>query len=244
MRSRYASRDGSLAAGRAGRHVHAPLQHGPDRGDAGLLPRQAPGRTAAAGRSRVDARPPAATFYAGRARAVAGLRHPLGPARPPPGHALRAGLRRHRGRPDRAHRRTSSLLGGTRLLEGASTAASVPVDPRLHRHRDGRQRGPPRARPSARFEGATLAGIGVGLSSSRRSLFETCDRADGLLPQRRIYGVSFLIYRSASTIRPARRRHGGRARPDCGRYVALIRSSHVWLLAPTWIAINAASACG
>ena len=62
----------------------------------------------------------------------------------------------------RGPRRTCSLLGGTRLLEGASTAASVPSilgfiaavtagDELL------------RGRAAARFEGATLAGLGVGL---------------------------------------------------------------------------------
>src|SRR6185369_12590841 len=59
-----------------------------------------------------------------------------------------------------------------------------------------------------------------------------------------VYGVSFLIYRFGVEDRQAveraeRRMAAARSRMDLGRYVTLLRSSHVWLLAPTWIAVNA-----
>ena len=50
----------------------------------------------------------------------------------------------------------------TRLLEGASTAASVPVDPRLHRRSPRPADEVLRGKAAARFEGATLAGLGAG----------------------------------------------------------------------------------
>lgn len=137
-----------------------------------------------------------------------------------------------------------AAIGGTRLLEGASTSASVPSilgfiamvtagDELL------------RGRMAARFEGATLAGIGVGITAAGLLY----DGIPGILPglgrsafllNALIYGVSFLIYRfgvepppgEAATLRSPH--YGWR------RYVALLTSSHVWLLAPTWIAINAA----
>jgi MFS family permease len=129
------------------------------------------------------------------------------------------------------------VLGGTRILEGASTAVSVPSilgfiammtagDELL------------RGRMSARFEGATLAGIGGGLVAAG-PLWQLIGR-EAFLLNALIYGVSFLIYRfgvadpsgEAETLRAPH--YGWR------RFGSLLRSSHVWLLAPTWIAINAA----
>lgn len=128
-------------------------------------------------------------------------------------------------------------LGVTRWLEGASTAASIPSilgfiamvtagDELL------------RGRASARFEGATLAGLGVGLVLAG-PLWEILGR-EAFLLNAVLYGGSLLIYRfgvedprgEAATLRA----------PHFGwrRYRTLITSSHVWLLAPTWIAINAA----
>jgi predicted MFS family arabinose efflux permease len=61
-----------------------------------------------------------------------------------------------------------------------------------------------------------------------------------------MYGVSFLIYRYGVEDRDAAERAAAHAaqtgssrRIDWTRYVTLLRSSHVWLLAPTWIAVNA-----
>lgn len=136
------------------------------------------------------------------------------------------------------------VIGGTRLLEGASTAASVPSilgfiamftagDELL------------RGRASARFEGATLAGIGMGAAAAG-VLYDGIPgmwaglHREAFLLNAAFYVVSLLIYRygvgepageAAATTGP----HGG-----WQRYRAVLTSSHVWLLAPTWIAINAA----
>jgi MFS family permease len=132
------------------------------------------------------------------------------------------------------------LLGGTRFLEGASTAASVPSilgflamatagDELL------------RGRASARFEGATLAGLGAGFVVAG-VLYQGAGPIpalgrDAFLLNAGIYALSFAIYRWGVTApdRPTDRRRIGIA-----RYLEILRSSHVWLLAPTWIAINAA----
>ena len=102
-----------------------------------------------------------------RARPVAAVRRPVGPDRPPPGHAHRTGVRRRS--PSSSPRSPSSLpvIGVTRLLEGASTAASVPsilgfiafataADELL------------RGKAVARFEAATLAGLMAGFVARRR----------------------------------------------------------------------------
>jgi MFS family permease len=136
------------------------------------------------------------------------------------------------------------VIGGTRLLEGASTAASVPSilgfiamvtagDELL------------RGRMAARFEGATLAGLGVGIVAAG----VIYDGIPGMLPglgrtgfllNAVIYAISFCIYRFGVDD-PAGERATLEA-PHYGwrRYASLLLSSHVWLLAPTWIAINAA----
>jgi MFS family permease len=132
---------------------------------------------------------------------------------------------------------TSNLLviGGTRILEGSSTAASVPSilgfiamatagDELL------------RGRMSARFEGATIAGIGAGFVVAG-PLYDLVGHV-GFLVNACIYGVSFLIYRFGVEEPP----HVAAARaahPGLSRYLAILRSSQIWLLAPTWIAINA-----
>ena len=136
------------------------------------------------------------------------------------------------------------VLGTTRWLEGASTAASVPSilgfiamvtagDELL------------RGRASARFEGATLAGLGVGIVAAGLLY----DGIPGLMPglgrgafllNAFIYLVSFLIYRFG--VQPARGEAASTRAAHYGwrRYSELLFTSHVWLLAPTWIAINAA----
>jgi MFS family permease len=128
------------------------------------------------------------------------------------------------------------LLGGTRWLEGASTAASVPSilgyiamvtanDEAL------------RGRAAARFEGATLAGLGVGFAVAPL-LFEVLG-PNAFFLNAVIYGCSYLIYwRGVSD--PAGEQES-LAAPHFGwrRYLSLLTTSHVWLLAPTWIAVNA-----
>jgi MFS family permease len=137
------------------------------------------------------------------------------------------------------------VIGGTRWLEGASTAASVPSilgfiafitagDELL------------RGRASARFEGATLAGLGVGfaaagvLYSGIPGVWPGLGR-EAFLLNAVLYGVSFLIYRFGVPA-PSSREEATFKAPHYGwrRYAQLLTASHVWLLAPTWIAINAA----
>ena len=130
------------------------------------------------------------------------------------------------------------VIGFTRLLEGASTAASVPsilgfiafataADELL------------RGRAVARFEAATLAGLMVGFVVAG-PLFQLFGPQAFLL-NALVYGVSFAIYKFGvpkhAEPEPAARSHD----PEEGlrRYVRILRGSHVWLLAPTWIAINA-----
>lgn len=136
------------------------------------------------------------------------------------------------------------VIGGTRWLEGAATAASVPSILgfiAMATARDELLRG----RMSARFEGATLAGLGVGIVAAGLLY----DGIPGVVPglgrtafllNAVIYGVSFCIYRFG-VAEPAADREA-RSGPHYGwrRYVRLLTSTHVWLLAPTWIAINAA----
>jgi MFS family permease len=127
------------------------------------------------------------------------------------------------------------VLGVTRVLEGASTAASIPSilgflavatagDELL------------RGKASARFEGATLLGLGAGFALAPVAfavLGPTAFFLNAIL-----YAGSFLIFWTvkAPAVDPAAATH-----PHVGfsRYLELLRSSHVWLLAPTWIAVNA-----
>lgn len=128
-----------------------------------------------------------------------------------------------------------AVLAITRWLEGASTAASVPSilgylamvtagDAAL------------RGAASARFEGATLLGLGAGFAAAP-ILFALLGPV-GFLANALIYGVSFVVFwtvkEPAGEAAVLHGRHVG-----LGRYLELLRSAHVWLLAPTWIAVNA-----
>jgi MFS family permease len=129
------------------------------------------------------------------------------------------------------------LLLGTRVLEGASTAASIPSilgfiamatasDELL------------RGRASARFEGATIAGLGAGFIAA--GPVYVAIGPIGFLLNAAIYLVSLAIYRFGVD-EPAEAAEQRRSpHPGLGRYLEIIGSSHLWLLAPTWIAINAA----
>jgi MFS family permease len=134
------------------------------------------------------------------------------------------------------------LLGGTRLLEGASTAASIPsILGYIAAITAGNEL--LRGKAAARFEGATLAGIGIGFAVAPL-LFAALGPAAFFL-NAAFYGVSFLIYRFGvadhdAEERAARPKVANEPRVDWRRYGVLLRSSHVWLLAPTWIAVNAA----
>ena len=128
------------------------------------------------------------------------------------------------------------ILGATRLLEGASTAASVPsILGFIALATAGNEL--LRGKAAARFEGATLAGIGVGFIVAPK-LFEAIGPTAFFLNAadlRRL--VPDLPGRREGSGRRAR----GRRRQHVGfrRYLELVRSAHVLLLAPTWIAVNA-----
>ena len=130
-----------------------------------------------------------------------------------------------------------ALLGGTRVLEGAATAASVPSILGFIAMATMNDEGL-RGRTSARFELATIAGIGGGTFAA--TLLYPVMGSLAFFLNAAIYAGSFLIYRYgvAAPDKPA----GPHAAPEYGwrRYARLLRTSHVWLLAPTWIAINAA----
>jgi len=128
------------------------------------------------------------------------------------------------------------LLGGTRLLEGASTAASVPsILGFIAMATAGNE--VLRGRAAARFEGATLAGLGAGFIVAPK-LFEALGPTAFLL-NAVLYGGSFLIYRFGVVDLEAEPAALAEPHTQVSRYLALIGHSHVLLLAPTWIAVNA-----
>lgn len=143
------------------------------------------------------------------------------------------------------------VLGVTRWLEGAAAAASIPSILgfiAVATSHDEELRG----RVVARFEAATLAGLGIGLVAAG-PLWELLERSAFFL-NAILYGVSYVIYRFGVTVEgraPASEAEraaeelgaGGVAGVsrglDLARYRGILASSAVWLLAPTWIAINA-----
>jgi MFS family permease len=137
------------------------------------------------------------------------------------------------------------ILGGTRLLEGGAAAASIPsILGYIAMATSGDQS--IRGRAVARFEGATLAGIGFGIVAAG-PIFDAIGRG-GFLLNGAIYVLSFVIYRwgvielhhEASEEERAEGAHRERPRTfDLSRYRAILSSPRVWLLAPTWIALNA-----
>jgi predicted MFS family arabinose efflux permease len=95
-----------------------------------------------------------------------------------------------------------------------------------------------RGRAVARFEAATLAGLGGGIVAAGlvySVLGNVAFFANALL-----YGVSWSIYRfGISDPRVDRGGHEHERRTTVRRYWEILRGAHVWLLAPTWIAVNA-----
>jgi len=129
------------------------------------------------------------------------------------------------------------LLGVTRLLEGGSSAASVPSILGYIARATANDE-PLRGRVVARFELATLAGLGVGLVAAG-PLYQLIGRGAFFL-NALLYAGSWLIYRFFVLELPATATVADRpATMGFDRYRALLSSSHVWLLAPTWIAVNA-----
>jgi MFS family permease len=150
------------------------------------------------------------------------------------------------------------LLGVTRWLEGMAAAASIPSILgyiALATAHDETLRG----RTVSRFEAATLAGIGAGIVAAGW-LYD--DNGAGLgtgafFLNAGIYVGSLLIYRygvaelhhgqdpaalDAAAAADAPPLDSAELRPrhfDLRRYTELMRAPQVWLLAPTWIALNA-----
>ena len=132
------------------------------------------------------------------------------------------------------------LILGTRLLEGAATAASIPSILGFIAIATAHDEGL-RGRTVARFEAATLAGLLAGFAVAG-PVFTVLGPV-GFLVNGAMYLVSMSIYRwgvdrtlDAST-EAAHAKDSGRI--DFARYRAILTRSHVWLIAPTWVAINA-----
>jgi MFS family permease len=131
------------------------------------------------------------------------------------------------------------LLGVTRWLEGASTAASVPSILGYIAFATAADEGL-RGRAVARFEAATLGGLGAGLILAGPLYSVLGPRAFFLNAV--FYVGSLLIYRYGVRVPPSEEHGAGDSQRRFGwaRYRQLLSTSHVWLLAPTWIAVNAA----
>jgi MFS family permease len=132
------------------------------------------------------------------------------------------------------------LIIGTRLLEGAATAASIPSILGFIAVATAMDEGL-RGKIVARFEAATLAGLLAGFAVAG-PLF-TVFGPEAFLINGLVYVVSLGIYRygvdrtlEASLEAPHAKDGGGM---DFSRYRRILGQTHVWLLAPTWIAINA-----
>jgi MFS family permease len=129
------------------------------------------------------------------------------------------------------------ILGGTRVLEGAATAASIPSILGFLAMATAHDEGL-RGKVSARFELATIAGLGAGIGAS--GLFWQFLGPASFFLNAALYVVSYAIYRFG--VKAPDAPAGPHHRPEYGwrRYWKLIQTSHIWLLAPTWIAVNAA----
>ena len=132
------------------------------------------------------------------------------------------------------------LILGTRLLEGAATAASIPSILGFIAVATAADEGL-RGRTVARFEAATLAGLLAGFAAAG-PIFTVLGPV-GFLVNALLYLVSMAIYRwgvdrtlDASTEAAHARDAGG---IDLSRYRRILAQGHVWLIAPTWVAINA-----
>lgn len=130
------------------------------------------------------------------------------------------------------------VLAMTRLLEGASTAASVPSVLGFIAAATSRDESL-RGRASARFEVATVGGLAFGFAVAG-PVWEVFGPA-GFLANGLIYALAYWLYRAyvPDIARDARRVPAAVARGSWRRYRRLLGRSRVWLLAPTWIALNA-----
>jgi MFS family permease len=135
------------------------------------------------------------------------------------------------------------IIGGTRLLEGSATASSVPSILGYIAAATAKDEGL-RGKAVARFEAATLAGLLSGFVVAGL-LFPVLGTA-AFLVNGVLYGVSLAIYRFGVDPHldpgPEATAAEGGAEPrrsDLAHYWKILTGTHVWLLAPTWIAINA-----
>jgi len=134
------------------------------------------------------------------------------------------------------------FLAATRFLEGAAAAASVPAALgyiAIATSRDQALRG----RVVARFEVATLGGVGVGSVVAGflySALGPTAFYVNAL-----VYAVTFVVLRYGVENLPEHVPSYPGEEPvpstlfHLGRYGEVLRSRPVWFLAPTWIALNA-----
>lgn len=128
-------------------------------------------------------------------------------------------------------------LGFTRILEGASTAASVPsVLGFIAAATSGDEA--LRGRASARFEAATIAGLGAGFAAAG-PVWEVLGPT-GFVMNAFVYVFAFALYRWFVPALDGSASAATTSSLDWRRYRRLLRRSRVWLLAPTWIALNAA----
>jgi MFS family permease len=132
------------------------------------------------------------------------------------------------------------LILGTRLLEGAATAASIPSILGFIAVATAMDEGL-RGKTVARFEAATLAGLLAGFAAAG-PVFAVLGPV-GFLVNGVLYLVSMSIYRwgvdrnlEASLEAPHAKGSSG---IDFSRYRRILGQGHVWLIAPTWVAINA-----
>ncbi len=134
------------------------------------------------------------------------------------------------------------FLASTRFLEGAAAAASVPAALGYIAIATSRSQAL-RGKVVARFEVATLGGVGVG--SVVAGFLYSAIGPTAFYLNALVYGITFLIFRYGVEDLPEHipTTEGEEPVPaslfHLGRYHDILRSRPVWLLAPTWIALNA-----
>lgn len=134
------------------------------------------------------------------------------------------------------------LLAGLRFLEGAAAAASVPAALGYIAIATSHSQAL-RGRVVARFEVATLGGVGIG--SAVAGFLYSALGPTAFYVNAAIYGITLLILRYGVEDLPEHvpATPGEETVPAAlfhlGRYRDVLRSRPVWLLAPTWIALNA-----
>ena len=217
------------------------LATGPHGRDARLLPRQAPG----ARRSRSTRRRSAssrALFYAQRARRCSPL---FGVLSDRVGHhrvmLIGPAFGGDRGDHHGAHRRTSPCSAGRGSWRARRPRRRVPsILGFIAFATAGNE--VLRGKAVARFEAATLAGL-WSASSLAAPLFDALGPTAFLL-NALVYGVVVPRSTASASRTPTRSARAAPAAAHDPRWTSALReaprgSSHVWLLAPTWIAINA-----